>query len=241
MAFGTQTDHFDILTRSDGSAGTLNDYLKMVSSSNSPVAQNNADATDINGDLDSTSYFGNSSGTYSEASTTFVLYTGSIDLNTLDLGEVSTGKNITSITVETSNTESEHPTITVSGHLGASEITAPSGLTNLFTLPSITVTANSFAQPLGFTVDSGLLQSCSFEASCNIGMANDGAGEPAAFGLSGAEATVSAEFVNTTVDPAWTLSLSGLTEVQAPTNDEPQAEWDTSSASARVLIARNSV
>jgi len=231
MGFGStgQTDHFGIATTD----------LVLISSTSTPVAQSNADAMDINGDVAETAYYGNSSGTYSEATCEYLLKSGTIDLATLDLGELSTGVIATSIGVSTDNSESAHPKFTVSGTLGATAITAPTGLENTYTLPSITITANSFAQPIGFTVGEGELQSCSFEASCRYGVDTDADGEPVAFGVAGAEATVNAEFVNTGTQPAWSLTLSGLEEVQAPTDDQPQAAWGTSTASARVIIARD--
>jgi len=239
MGFGKtgMTDHFGILAIVDG-LGTLADKLELISSTNPPVPQSNTDALDINGDIAATAYYGNSSGTYSEATCEYLVKTGSINLNLLDLGELSTGVIATSIGISTDNSESAFPKLTVSGSLGASAITAPTGLTNKFSLPSLTITANSFAQPIGFSVSAGALQSCSFEASCRYGVDTDGDGEPAAFGLAGAEATVNAEFVNTGTQPAWSLA-SSFVEVQAPTNDQPQAAWGTSTASARIVLSRD--
>ena len=230
MAFGaTATDHFGIATTD----------LVLIMSTETPVAQSNADAMDINGDITATAYYGNSSGTYSEATCEYLLKSGTLNLNTLKLGELSTGVIATSIGVAVDNSESEFHKITVSGTLGATAIVAPTGLENTYTLPSLTITANSFAQPIGFTVGDGELQSCSFEASCRYGVDTDADGEPVAFGVAGAEATVSAEFVNSGTLPAWTLTLLGLEEVQAMTDDAPQAAWGTSTASARVIIARD--
>jgi hypothetical protein len=242
MGFGKtgMVDHFGILDIEITPGGaTLDTVLELISSTETPVAQSNADALDINGDVAATAYYGNTSGTYSEATCEYLVKTGSISLALLKLGELDTGIIATSIGVSTDNSESAHPKITVSGSLGASAIVAPATKANTFKLPAITITANSFAQPIGFTVSQGELQSCSFEASCRYGVDTDGDGEPAAFGLAGAEATVSAEFVNTGTQPAWSLSLSGLTQVQAPTDDQPQAAWGTSTASARVIIARD--
>jgi len=232
MGYGKtgMTDHFSLATL---------DFI-LISSTETPDAQSNADALDINGDIAATAYYGNASGAYKGVTCVYLLKNGTRNLNTLKLGELSTGVIATSISVSTDNSESEFPKVTVSGSLGATAITAPEGLTNKFSLPSLTITANSFAQPIGFTVSAGELQSCSFEASCRYGVDTDGDGEPAAFGLAGAEATVSAEFVNTGTTPEWSLTLSGLTEVQAMTNDQPQAAWGTSTASARVILARDS-
>jgi hypothetical protein len=228
MAFGTQTDHFSLATTD----------LILIDSSLTPVAQSNADALDINGDIAAAAYFGNSSGTYKDATCVYLLKSGTLNLNTLKLGELSTGVIASSISIATDNSESEFPKVTVSGQLGAAAVTAPTGSSNTWTLPSITIAATSFAQPMGFTVTGGELQSCTLEASCNYGVATDGEGEPAAFGLSGAAATTSGEFVSATDAPAWTPAL-GWEETQAPTSIAPQAAWQTSSAAARLILSRD--
>jgi hypothetical protein len=226
MAFGTPVDHFGFETTD----------LIPIESSLTPVAQSNADALDENGDIAATAYYGNSSGTYQEASVTYLLKSGTLNINTLTLGEVEAGIVCTNISVATDNSESEFPKITCTGLLGASAITAPTGKSNKFTLPSISIKAVSFAQPMGFTNSGGELNSSSFEASCNLGNATDGAGEPVAFGLSGAQATISAEFTEASDATAWTLS--GFTEVQEPSSVAPQAGWGTSTATARAILAR---
>jgi hypothetical protein len=227
MAFGVTGDLGGSLTN-----------LKLISSSTTPVAQSVADALDINGDIAASAYYGNSDGDLSETTSEYLLESGELDLSDLKLGEISTGLVRTSISLTTDNSESSHPKLTIVTQNGASAITAPDGALNTFTLPEITIKANSFAQPLGFEVDAGELQSCSLEFSCRYGIDTNGAGEPAAFGLAGAEGTVTAEFVNTGDSPAWTLE-AGFTQVQAPTSEGPQAAWGTSSASARTVLARD--
>jgi hypothetical protein len=221
-----------------GVTGTLGSATNVVliSSSTTPLASSVADALDINGDIADSAYYG--SGGLSETTNEYLIKSGTLNLNTLKLGEIATGQVITSIGVSTDNGESTHPKVTVVTQNGGAAIVAPDGGTKTFTLPSLVITANSFAQPLFFTVDAGELQSCSVEFSCRYGHDSDGLGTPAAFGVAGAEGTGTAGFVNVDGAPAWTLS-TGWTETQAMTSEGPQAAWGTSSATARTTLTRD--
>lgn len=225
--FGALTDHFSLAT-SD---------LILVDSSNSPMPQSRADANDENGDIAASTYYGNSSGTFSEASCTYALKSGSLNLNTLKLGELEAGVVVETINLTTSN--GAWPQIVVSGKLGMTAITAPTGKRNTATLPSITLNGTKQAQALSFTVGEGCkLVGSSLTASCELANQVDGLGEPVAWGLSfNSPAAVSAEFVRVTAQPSWTVSGS-LVETQEPTTVEPNAAYHTSTAAGEIPITR---
>ena len=91
---------------------------------------------------------------------------------------------------------------------------APTGKRNTWTLPSITITANKYAQPMGFTYSSGRLTGCTLEASCEISEVTDGLGEPAAHGVSGASGTISSEWGSEEPTITYTLTETvGVTQV----------------------------
>jgi len=223
--FGALTDHFSIATTD----------LILIESSLSPDVESVATALDENGDLAARQEYGNDGGAIKTANCTYLLKSGTLDLATLSVGELEEGVAVESISVATSN--GDWPRVTVVGKLGMDEFQAPTGKTAAAALPTLTITGGKFAQPLSFTVGAGCkLNSCSFSAAAEIARADDGLGEPAAFGASfNAPPEITAEFVRITTQPSWTVS-GALTQTQAPTTVQPQAAYHTSTA-AGVLAA----
>lgn len=217
--FGALTDHF----------GLASSDLILVESSKVVRTESVAEALDENGDLAARTAYGNDGGEISDASCTYELHSGTLDISTLTIGEQETGVVITAITPTTSN--GAWPRFVVSGVLGTPAIQTPTGKTAAAALPSFTITGGKFAQPISFSVGEGCkLNSCSVAFTAEIAQANDGLGEPSAFAISFNKAPeVKAEFVRVTAQPSWTPSGS-LTETQAPSTVEPQAAYHTSSA-----------
>jgi len=231
-SFGALTDHFGILTAA----------MKLVASSKVPRAQNRADAQDENEDIAASAYSGNSAGEIYEISCTYALKSGSLDLSTLFVGELIAGTVAESLAVATAN--GAWPQITVSGFIGLETITAPTGKTNKFTLPAITVNGVKQAQTMGFTVTTGKLTGSSITFNCSMAEQLDGVGEPAAHGVSGGTGELTAEFVRIETAPAWALAAvltaaEFLAEVtQVPGADEGQAAWHTASGAASFILPR---
>lgn len=244
-SFGALTDHFGILAIVHGE-GTLDDILSLVASSKVPRAQNRADALDANEDVAASAYSGNSAGKIYEVSCTYALKSDSLDLSDLVIGELSVGILAESLEVSTSN--GGWPQITVTGFLGTETIVAPTGYTNQFTLPAITVAGVKQAQLLGFTVTDGRLTGSKLTFNCTMAEQADGLGEPVAHGVSGGTGELTAEFVRVDSAPAWALAAvladSGagavfMAEVtQDPGADEGQAAWHTASGAAAFNLAR---
>jgi hypothetical protein len=226
--FGALTDHFGV--------AALSEHLELISSSKTPVAKSRTDAQDENGDIAAATWFG--SETQDECETVVLLKSGTLNLNTLYLGEVDPGVVVTGITVETSN--GAFPRITVTGKTGCENIEAPATKANTYRLPSLTIAGKKQAQLMGFTVGQGKLTGTSFAFSCNLMEETGGLGVPVAHGVDGAVGTLTANFVAHTDNvPAWTLTLSGLTETAHPSTDEPQAGYHTSTATAEMTLARD--
>jgi hypothetical protein len=223
--FGALTDHFSIATTD----------LILIDSSKTPVAESVAEALDENGDLAARTLYGNDGGTISDASCTYALVSGTLNLNTLSVGELETGVVVTGIDAATTN--GDWPKITVSGKLGTAAFQAPTGKTATAALPSLTITGGKFAQVMSFTVGSGCkLTSCSFSVGADIAQVDDGLGEPAAYAASfNKPPEISAEFVRITAQPSWTVA-SPLEETQAPSTVEPHAAYHTSSAKGIMAV-----
>lgn len=217
--FGALTDHW----------GLASADLKLIESSDAPRVENVGTAEDENGDLAARTTFGNDGGTIRDVSCKYQLVSGTLNLNTLSLGEQSTGVVIVDISAGTNN--KDWPEITVAGVLGTPALQAPSGKTATAALPSLTLTGGRFAQLLSFTVGEGCkLNASSFKASAELGSVEDGLGEPAAFGIAFNDPPeITASFVRITAQPSWTPT-GNLEETQAPTTVEPQAAYHTSEA-----------
>ena len=223
--FGGKTDHFGIATTD----------LILQESSKVPRKANEATALDENGDVAATEVYGNDAGTIYDVSCTYLLKSGTLNLNTLSVGELSSGVFAGNIEVSTSN--GDWPKITVSGALGYAAFQAPTGKTAKAALPSITLTGGKFAQVMSFTVSGGALNGSSISVSCDTAEAKDGEGEPVAYAVSFPNAEVKAEGVYVTDAFAWSVSGS-LVETQAPSEVEPQAAWQTSTAMGYIPMTR---
>ena len=207
--FGGKTDHFGFATTD----------LILQESSKVPRKANEATALDENGDVAVTKLYGNDAGTIYDVSCTYLLKSGTLNLNTLSVGELSSGVFAGSIEVTTSN--GDWPKITVSGALGYAAF----------------LTGGKFAQVMSFTVAGGALNGSSISVSCETAEANDGEGEPVAYAASFPNAEVTAEGVYVTEAFAWTVGGS-LVETQAPSVVEPQAAWQTSTAMGYIPMTR---
>ena len=227
--FGALTDHFSLASET----------LILVESSKKPVEQSRADATDENNDIADSAYFGNTDGTLYEVSCSYALKSGTLDVQTIKLGEIAAGTIRESLDVETEG--GSWPVIKVSGKTGTQTVTAPTGKLNTFSLPaSLTITGLKAAQALGFTVSAGKLTSCKLSAKIEIAEQGNGLGEPIAHGVSGGTGTVDAEFVRITDQPAWTDLAAWLTEILGPDGaEEGQAAFHTAAASAGFTVARD--
>ena len=224
--FGGLTDHFGLAT-SD---------LIFITSTYVPRAMSRADARDENNDIAAATWFGNTAGALIDVSCTYALKSGTFDLSTLDIGELSTGVFAGSIAATTGN--NAWPQVVVSGVLGAEAMTAVSGFYNYWALPAITISGIKAAQLMAFTVDAGCrLTDSSLTATCDFAQQDDALGEPAAHGLSGAVAALSASFQSITTANGWTLAGS-WTETQAPSDDEPQAAYHTGTGTAEQILTR---
>ncbi|MFA5423473.1 MAG: hypothetical protein WC374_06400 [Phycisphaerae bacterium] len=239
-SFGALTDHFSLLT------GALADIAVLVASSKVPRAQARADAMDANEDIAASAYSGNSSEAIFEASCTYALKSGTLDISDLVIGELAAQVFAESLELTTAN--GGWPQITVAGYLGLQTIVAPSGYTNQYTLPAISVLGMKQAQLLGFTVTTGRLTGSKIGFKCTMAEQLDGVGEPAAHGVSGGTGDLTADFVRIDSAPTWALAAvladSGagavfMAEVtQDPGAEEGQAAWHTSSGAAAFQIPR---
>ena len=222
--FGALTDHFGMATAA----------LVLVNSTNTPVAKSRADDPDENGDIVNAQWYGG--GEVEDVTCEYLLKTGTLNLNTLVLGELEAGVAVSSISVALSN--SDLPKISVTGKIGLETMVKPTGLLNTWKLPSITITAAKYAQPLGFTYSAGRLTGCTLEASCEITEVTDGLGEPAAHAVSGASGSVSSEWGS--VPPVITLALTETDGVtQAPAITEPAAAFHTHTAAYEFILPRD--
>jgi hypothetical protein len=233
-SFGGITDHFSLADTD----------LILVDSNRRARAQNRADAQDENADIVASAYSGNTAKEIEEVSCTYALKSGTLNLNTLFIGELAARIFAQSMAVTTAN--GAWPQIVVSGFLGLETMTAPATKTNKFGLPAITISGVKQAQLLSFTIAAGgRLTGSSITFNCEMAEQLDGVGEPAAHGVSGGTGELTAEFVKVEdSQPGWTLAspitaAPFLAEVtQEPGADEPQAGWHTTSAAASFILTR---
>ena len=240
-SFGALTDHFAFLETVHGE-GTLADIMVLVAASKVPRAKTRADAQDENEDIAASAFSGNAAGEIYEVSNTYALKSGTLDLSDLVIGELAVQVMAESLGLTTAN--GTWPQITVAGFLGLQTIVAPTGYTNHFTLPAISVLGQKQAQVLGFTVSDGRLTGSGITFNCSMGEQLDGVGEPAAHGVSGGTGDLTADFVRIDSTPAWALAAvltaaPFLAEItQEPGADEGQAAWHTAAGAASFSIAR---
>ena len=218
--FGGLTDHFDIATTD----------LILVSASATPQAQSRADAQDENGDIADAAWHGNTSAGLMDASCTYALKSGTLNLNTLKLGQLAVGKVATSISVTTSN--GAWPQVEVSGVTGSTALEQ----VKTYELPAITINGKKQAQLMGLTLTTGRLTDCALSASCDWAQVEDGLGEPVAYGVSGAIAVANGTAVAVS-DEAPVLAAAGdWTLSQGPGKDEPQAAWHTGTLAVEQVL-----
>ncbi len=224
--FGALTDHF----------GYASSDLILVDSSADPNPETRTDATDENGDIAASTWHG--AGGIEDISCTYALKSGTLNLNTLVVGEkTATTQFIESI--EVAPTNAQWPQITVSGKKGLVAITAPDGKLNTFALPSITIKGIKAAQEMGFTTGANCkLTGASLSASCTMEQQDDGVGDPAAHGVSGGVMTVSADFVRITAAPSWTVTLADAEETKAPGVEQGQAAYHTGTGTYEYILTR---
>jgi hypothetical protein len=234
--FGALTDHFALASAT----------LILVNSSETPIEQSRADAQDENGDIVASSYFGNTTQAMAEISCTYALRSGTLDIATIKLGALAASATVLRESIEVATSNSEFPQVTVTGRKNIIAITAPTGKLNTFTLPTLTLTGIKQAQLIGFTVGTGCrLTSSSIAANLELAQQDNGLGEPIAHGISGGTGTITAEFVRVTTAPSWTVAsgapwaAAGLTQTQAPSLEQGQAAYHTTTASAQFTVTRD--
>lgn len=226
LNFGARTDHF----------GYASTNLILQESSKEPIPNERADANDEFEDIVAFEHYGNRAGTLYQATVKYALKSGTLNLNTLKIGEKETGVIIDSIDVDTTN--NDWPMITVSGRLGALAVQEVPGYTMYASLPSITINGVKMAQSMDFTYDAGCrLNSCSLKASTNTAQLNDGLGEPVAYAVGMGTIELTADFVRVTAAPAWTLGAD-WSERKSPGITEPQAGFHTSTGEAERIALR---
>jgi hypothetical protein len=227
MAFAGHVDHFGI--EAEG--------WEILKSTKTARAMARADARDEENDIVDSTWYGNTAGTLFDATVEWVLKSGSLVLSAISIGELATGKFLGSFVVATS--QDGWPKITATGVLGTSAMTAPSGKTNKFALPAITITGAKRAQPLGFTTTAGcVLTGSEVSASVDIAEQADGEGEPCAHGLSGGVLTGSGTFTGTTGSPAWSVTLSDAEETQSPGDETAEAGYNTGTGTYEYILER---
>jgi hypothetical protein len=214
--FGALTDHFGLAA----TLGTLIDAPK------TPRPQTRKDALDKNGDIADTAYHGNTAGELFDATCVYQLDGANsgpteLDLEDVEIGQIATGKVATSAAVDTANTD--WPKITITGVLGTPALEQDKA----WALTAGTIYARKQAQLIGIVVTTGELTSCGTSASCDLAQADDGEGEPVAFGVSGAIQTATAEAVATSSAAPVLAAAEGWTVQQATGKNEPQADWHT--------------
>ncbi len=238
-------DYFGILAlTSTGAGATLADCLTIQEAADDPDEKTEADAIDYKGDVAARALHGNDGFTLRTVSSVFFVK-GEFKLVDLYLGQLSTATDriIESIAIESTN-GGELPKVTITGKLGAKEITPPDDFLAEFTLPGITVEPQMIAQNYGlFTAAANTaLQSASLTCSVNIAQQNDGVGEPAAHGVMAGNAVLEANILAVTASPAWTIVTDIVTFVESkkPGKASGQAAWWDGSGTASLPLVRKS-
>jgi hypothetical protein len=234
--FGAYTDHFGILARLAGAGpATLADVLEVTAADKTPDPMSRAAAMNECNDPVAATWYGNTAGLLFDASNTYVVKSGTLNLEDIQAGEVAVGVFIGNIEVGTSN--DGWPQIVVSGRLGFEAIVSTKPTT--WTLPDITILGKKCAQLLDFTVGATCrMTASSLNASVDPAQVEDGEGEPAAQGVSGGLLTLGVDMVYVTGLCTWTPGLD-WTESQGPGNEESQAAYNTTSAEAQQIWVRD--
>jgi hypothetical protein len=234
--YGAFTDHFGLI----GATGALYEKAVLVASSSTPVAKSVNRAQDANGDNAAEALAGQTAtGTLAEASCTYALSQGTVNLDTLKLGEIAANKIARTLSAVTSN--SAWPQITVTGLINTIAVVAPTGKLNTYSIvDDIELTNAKRAQLLDFTVDEDCrLTGSTYTASIETAEQINGLGVIVAHGISGGVVTQSCELVAIDDVAAWTPTGVTWQETQAPGADEGAAAWHTTSASAEKLLERD--
>jgi len=221
--YSGMVDHFDL-------AGT---NLKLHSSSLSPHPKGVEDATDEDGNIVDKGYYIGGPGTPAECE--YHLVSGTLNLNTLDLGVDSTSI-IESISVTTGN--GQWPTITASGVIGVS----PAPVGDSFTLPSITINGKKQAQALGVTIAAGeggdvKITGATLTASGSIEHVLADADTVGGTAFSGATITATATYLVIEAVGAAATTLPNGEVTQAPTTSGGITSWTEANAEAQGYLA----
>ena len=230
--FGARTDHFSLASTD----------LILIDSTITPISKNVERAPNEDNDYEDIESHGQNAGdNLSDISCTYELQSGTLNLNTLSVGELIVGTIAASLVATTAN--NAWPKIVVSGIFNSEAVTAPSGKLNTWTIPtSIILTGAQRAQTMDFAYDAGCrLTGSSYTAEVEPTSTTNGLGVVTAHGVSGGIATQTAELIKITVACAWTpAALTEWVETGLPESAEPQASWETSaSQSATINITRD--
>ena len=245
QAVKSTDDLFGILAIVIG-AGTAADVLTINGVTRTPIAKSVATVSDEYGDLKAKTVYG-AAVTMFEATAEYKLKSGTLDIANLFLGQCATaGTFITAISIKTSN--SDWPTISVTGSVGKTLEAAPTGFLNKWALPAITLTGKKLAQTFGgagaggkgFAVTADdTVNGSGLDFSVNLAETTDGEGLPVAFSLSGADGSMSADIagfadMDNFIQP-WTLdATTGFLwmNLANPATSKAQNEYWSGSASA---------
>lgn len=222
--FGATTDHWGLAVTGE---------FIVVESSKIPVSNSRADATDENGDIADAAWYGNTDGELFDASVTYALIGGTgIPAGALKIGQIETGKVVTSTEISTSN--DGWPQVTISGIIGSGALEQDKA----YAIPDPAVLPRKQAQVCGaVAVTTGKLTSCSLTATCDWAQQDNGTGGPAAFGVGGGMLSATAEAVGISTEAPVLAAASGWTELNGTGIDEGQAAWHTCSITVEKVAA----
>lgn len=180
--------------------GTLADVAKITGASRTPIAKSESLGNDDYSDIVAKTVYGAPT-TMFEATQELELFTGSLDLSILFLGQCATaGTWISAIDIKTSN--GGCPTLSFTGRVGQTLEDAPTGKLNKWFLPAITVNGRKQAQNfgggsaagLGFTVDADTRCTGSgLNFTLNSSECVNGEGVPVSFSIFGANGSLSGD------------------------------------------------
>lgn len=245
QAVKSTDDLFGILSIVIG-GGTAADVLTINGVTRTPIAKSISTVSDEYGDLKAKTVYGAAT-TMFEATAEYKMKSGTLDLSNMFLGQCATaGTFITAISIKTSN--SDWPTISVTGSVGKTLEDAPTGFLNKWALPAITLYGKKLAQnfggggagELGFDVTADdTINGSGLDFSVNLSETTNGEGLPVAFSLSGADGSMSADLagfadMDNFIQP-WTLdTTTGYLWINLanPATVKAQNEYWTGSAQA---------
>jgi len=231
LNFGALTDHFGLATA----------VLVLVDSSLTPVAESVTRAENQDGDFEDEELTGqNADGDLADISCTYEVQTSSINLNTLEVGELVAGTIAGSLVCTTAS--GAWPRIVVTGQFNTETVVAPASFTNKWSIPdSIVITAAKRAQLMSFAIDAGCrCTGSSYSAAVDIASTPNGLGVIAAHGVSGGVATQTADLVRITAACAWTpTGAGGWSETQQAGATEAGSGFHTTSVAAEKILDRD--